>query len=163
MNRMYSFSVFPSLLKRRPQAYAVVTGNADHPAVHGTVRFYQTPLGVLVAAEITGLPTAKDKCRAPIFGFHIHSGTACTGTEEEPFADALSHYDPNGCPHPYHAGDMPPLFGVNGRAFAAFLTDRFTLRQITGRTVIVHSAPDDFTTQPAGNAGERIACGVITA
>lgn len=163
MNRMYSFSFFPSLLKRKPQAYAVVTGSDKHPTVHGTVRFYQTPQGVLVAAEFTGLPTAAGECSSPIFGFHIHSGSSCTGTEEDPFADALSHYDPNGCPHPYHPGDLPPLFGVNGRAFAAFLTDRFSLREVIGRTVIVHASPDDFTTQPAGNSGERIACGRITA
>ena len=42
-----------------------------------------------------------------------------------------------------------------------FLTDRFTLKEIIGRTVVIHSMPDDFTSQPSGNSGEKIACGVI--
>ncbi|MBP3600475.1 MAG: superoxide dismutase family protein [Clostridia bacterium] len=57
---------------------------------------------------------------------------------------------------------MPPLFEVNGRAFSVFLTDRFSVPQILGKTVIIHALPDDFTTQPSGNAGEKIACGIIT-
>ena len=56
---------------------------------------------------------------------------------------------------------MPPLFSNDGYALQAFLTDRFTVRDIIGRTVILHDEVDDFTSQPAGNAGERIACGVI--
>ena len=48
-------------------------------------------------------------------------------------------------------------------AFQIFLTDRFTICEIVGRTVIVHSGPDDFTTQPSGNAGSKIACGQIRA
>ena len=52
---------------------------------------------------------------------------------------------------------------VNGYAFSAFLTDRFTVKEIVGRTVIMHSSPDDFTSQPSGNAGEKIACGEIVA
>ena len=71
------------------------------------------------------------------------------------------HYNPLGCPHPYHAGDMPPIFGAAGYAFSAFVTDRFTVRDVVGRSVILHGSPDDFTTQPSGNAGEKIACGEI--
>jgi Cu-Zn family superoxide dismutase len=56
---------------------------------------------------------------------------------------------------------MPPLFGNQGYAFLMFLTDRFTAREIIGKTVIIHDKPDDFTTQPAGNSGNKIACGVI--
>ena len=73
----------------------------------------------------------------------------------------MTHYNPKDCPHPYHAGDMPPLFGNNGEAFMAFMTDRFTVEEIIGKTVIIHSNPDDFTTQPGGNSGEKIACGKI--
>ena len=69
---------------------------------------------------------------------------------------------PNACLHPYHAGDMPPLFAVGSRAFLAFFTDRFTASEIFGKTVIVHDGRDDFTTQPSGNAGKKIACGVIS-
>ena len=56
---------------------------------------------------------------------------------------------------------MPPLFGCNGAAFSVFLTDRITVNEIIGKTVIIHSDPDDFTSQPSGNAGTKIACGVI--
>ena len=85
----------------------------------------------------------------------------CTGTADDPFADALTHYNPQCCPHPAHAGDMPPLIANNGYAIQAFLTDRFTVREILGKTVIIHDSADDFSSQPAGNAGARIACGVI--
>lgn len=79
----------------------------------------------------------------------------------DPFADAMSHYNPNGCGHPNHAGDLPLLFGNNGFALSLFLTNRFYIDEVIGRTVILHDHPDDFTTQPAGNSGTKIACGVI--
>ena len=77
------------------------------------------------------------------------------------FADVGKHYNPQNCPHPAHAGDMPPFFSNNGYAVQMFLTDRFTVEEIIGKTIIVHSGPDDFTSQPAGNAGMKIACGEI--
>ena len=73
----------------------------------------------------------------------------------------MKHYNPHGCDHPYHAGDLPPLFETSGLALSAFLTDRFTVDEVIGRTVIIHDQPDDFTTQPSGNSGTKIACGVI--
>lgn len=79
----------------------------------------------------------------------------------DPFSNAMAHYNPENCPHPYHAGDMPPLFGNQGYAFLMFLTDRFMVRNVIGKTVIIHDNPDDFTTQPSGNSGAKIACGVI--
>ena len=57
---------------------------------------------------------------------------------------------------------MPPLFGADGYAFLAFVSSRFTVNEILGKTVIIHSGVDDFKTQPSGNAGEKIACGVIS-
>ncbi len=150
-----------SIMRRRPHAEASIAGSPAYPGIRGTVRFYQTAAGVLVVAHITGLPTSADVCRAPVFAMHIHGGGSCTGTAADPFADAMTHYNPHDCLHPYHAGDLPPLFGVSGTAFSAVLTDRFRVREIVGRCVIVHGSPDDFTTQPAGNAGEKIACGVI--
>lgn len=152
---------FLSLIRQKPQAIARVNGSPDHPDLKGTAAFYQTRAGVIVASQISGLPTNKDICHQPIFAFHIHGGGSCSGNETDYFADAMGHYNPNNCPHPYHAGDMPPLFGVNGNAFLAFLTNRFTVKDVIGRTVIIHSNPDDFTTQPSGNSGARIACGVI--
>ena len=150
-------------LQRRPDALAFISGSGDYPAIRGTAVFYQTDCGVLVAAELRGLPNPKERCAAPVFGFHIHEGGRCAGTEENPFADAKGHFNPGGCEHPHHAGDMPPLFGNRGYALSVFLTDRFTVREVIGRTVIVHARPDDFTTQPSGNAGAMIACGEIRA
>lgn len=80
---------------------------------------------------------------------------------DDPLADAMAHYDPGSCEHPHHAGDLPPLFGNNGFALCAFLTNRFSVDEVVGRTVIIHDRPDDFTTQPSGNSGMKIACGVI--
>ena len=97
-------------------------------------------------------------CGQRIFGFHIHEGTRCSGTSVDHFADAGSHYNPSNCPHPMHAGDLPPLFVNNGRAWFATITPQFT---VSGHTVIVHSDPDDFHTRPSGNSGEKIACGMI--
>jgi len=121
--------------------------------VRGTVKFYQQPGGVLVVADISGLPGQDG-----FYGFHIHEGTGCTGAG---FADTRNHYDPRSRTHPNHAGDLPPLLGGNGRAYMAVLTDRFSIPEVLGRTVVIHSDPDDFTTQPSGNAGIKIACGVI--
>ena len=154
-------SEYASLLQRNPNAYAVIRGSRTYHQIRGSVRFYQTASGVLVAAEVAGLPAPRGRCEAPVFGFHIHEGSTCSGDDTDPFADALTHYDPQQCPHPYHAGDLPPLFGVRGYAVSIFLTGRFSVREIVGKTVIIHSMPDDFTTQPAGNAGTKIACGEI--
>ena len=151
------------LLRRLPNAVAVIDGNAQNRAVHGTVKFYQgAESGVFVVANIYGLPASSEVCKSHIFAFHIHGGSDCGGNEEDPFANAGTHYNPGNCSHPYHAGDMPPLFGVDGRAFLAFLTDRFNVNEILGKTVVIHDRPDDFTTQPSGNAGNKIACGVIS-
>lgn len=151
----------PSLLCGRPQAAARITGSSRYPGISGTVRLYQTRLGAVVWAEIRGLPEADGPCRERIFGFHIHAGTDCGGTADDAFADAMSHYDPSGCGHPNHAGDLQPLFGNGGFALSLFLTDRFSVEEVIGRTVIIHDRPDDFTTQPSGNSGTKIACGVI--
>ena len=152
-----------AVLRRRPDARAIIRGSEKYPGLSGVVRFYQTRRGVLVFAKVSGLPETAEPCGNKIFAFHIHSGGQCTGDSIDPFADALAHYNPEECPHPAHAGDLPPLFSNHGYAFQVFLTDRFMVRQIIGRTVIVHSSPDDFTTQPSGNAGSKIACGQIRA
>ena len=152
---------FSTLLGRMPQAAAQISGSASYPGIHGHVYFYQLGGGVLVAAEIYGLPAPVGACVQPVFGFHIHEGEACSGDAKDPFASAGGHYNPGKCLHPYHAGDLPPLFGVNGFAFAVSLNGRFSINEIIGRTVIIHAKPDDFTTQPSGNSGEKIACGKI--
>ncbi len=153
---------FSPLLQRLPDAVAVMNGGPNNSKIHGTVKFYQAADGVLIVADIQGLPDAAGMCGNGIFAFHIHGGADCSGNAEDPFANAGTHYNPGNCPHPYHAGDMPPLFGAGGRAFLAFVTNRSTARELIGKTVIIHDRPDDFTTQPSGNAGNKIACGVIS-
>lgn len=137
-------------------AAAFVRGSEKYPSVRGKVSFVQKKEGVLVCARIRGLPKGSS-----FLGFHIHSGGFCSGSAQDPFADALGHYNPSAKLHPFHAGDLPPLL-VNGQsAYLSFVTGRFAVPEILGRAVIIHSAPDDFTTQPSGASGERIACGVI--
>jgi len=150
-----------SLLRYRPQASASIAGSESCPGLSGTVWFYQTKEGVIVLAEVSGLPHSALPCHEQIFGFHIHEGTGCRGNMDDPFAGAMSHYDPCGCGHPHHAGDLPPLFGNNGFALSLFLTNRFSVDEVVGKTVIIHNQPDDFTTQPSGGSGTKIACGVI--
>lgn len=152
---------FSYLFRSKPMAVAEMRGSINHPNIQGLVWFYRTEFGVIVVSDIMGLPTSTNACNSPIFAFHIHGGNECSGNASDPFANAGMHYNPNNCPHPYHAGDLPPLFGANGNAFSAVLTDRFTIDEIIGKTVIIHSNPDDFTTQPSGNSGSKIACGVI--
>ena len=144
-------------------AKAEIRGGKGHRNIQGTVTFKQTKLGVLVTAKIDGLPTSKDKCKGRFFGFHIHEGDSCTGNATDEFANALSHYNPNNCEHPLHAGDLPPLLENNGYAYMSVLVDKFDVKEIIGKVVIIHDMPDDFTTQPSGHSGSRIACGVIRA
>ena len=155
------FVNFVNLFSRVPDGVAIISGSRDYPAIHGVVRFYSVKSGVMVRAEISGLPRGNPHCGSPVFGFHIHSGSLCSGNSSDPFADAMGHFDPASCPHPYHAGDLPPLFGAGGRAVSVFLTDRFSVPQILGKAIIIHSSPDDFHSQPSGNSGSKIACGII--
>ena len=140
-------------LKIKPVAAAELRGDAEHILLRGTVKLYQLPGGVLVEADLTGLPPTDS-----FFGFHIHEGNACTGTD---FADTGPHYNPLDVPHPDHAGDLPPLLGNHGRAYMLVLTDRFSIKDVIGRTVVIHSMPDDFRSQPAGDSGIKIGCGVF--
>ncbi len=154
---------YPMLnIKKRPYAFAIIKGNDEYPRINGIVFFYKVQAGVLISIQLKGLPMSDDICKKTIFAVHIHSGNSCTGNSTDPFADAMTHYNPDNCPHPYHAGDLPPIFGANGFGVSVFLTNRFSTEEIIGKTVIIHSAPDDFTTQPSGNSGTKIGCGVIS-
>lgn len=152
---------FLRVLQQSPNAFADIKGSSDYPEINGRVSFYQTKYGVLVQVQVFGLPKPSTICKQRIFAFHIHSGFSCTGNESDPFANAMTHYNPYNCGHPSHAGDLLPLWSNDGYCFEVFLTDRFSVNEVIGKTVIIHSNPDDFTTQPAGNAGEKIACGKI--
>lgn len=141
----------------RPLAVAEVRGE-DPSGPAGTVAFYPRDGGALVVVDVCRLPAGGSLCAGGIFGFHIHEGDSCIGAG---FPETKGHLNPEECPHPYHAGDLPPLFACGDRAFMAVLTDRFRIPDIIGRTVVIHSWPDDFTTQPSGDSGAKIACGVI--
>lgn len=137
-----------------PNAIAMIRGSEAYPNLRGQVRFSQRKCCVLVEVNVQGLPNTEPG----FFGFHIHGGNSCTG---DGFANTGSHYNPENTPHPSHAGDLPPLLYCRGGAYLHVLTERFRVEDILGRTVVIHNRADDFTTQPAGNAGEKIACGVI--
>ncbi len=139
---------------RRVEAMALVKGGEKFPLICGQVFFFQTRKGVIVRAKISHLPDTK----AMFYGFHIHEGGSCEG---EGFPKTGGHYDMENNPHPEHMGDMPPLISSSGEAYMEFLTNRFCLREIIGKTVVIHGGTDDFRTQPSGDAGEKIACGVI--
>ena len=140
-------------------AYANVKGSVNYPNINGKVKFVKKSNGILITAEIFNLPIIDNVNQ--IYGFHIHEGNECTGNQEDYFKNAASHFSKVESPHPYHSGYMPPLFGNNGYAYLSFFTNKFTLNDIIGKVVIVHSHPDDFHTDPSGNSGEKIACGKI--
>lgn len=149
------------VMRGRPFACAKIRGSSQYPDVEGEVNFFKTRNGVLVAACIEGLPISLENCQPNIFALHIHEGTECVDGET-PFDSAGEHYNPNSCPHPAHSGDLPPLFaGKNGYAYMSVWTDRISLEEIIGKTIIIHGSRDDFTTQPSGDSNGRIACGVI--
>lgn len=139
----------------RPDAVAHIQGGDKAPSLSGKVQFYQKSRSVLVVANISGLPQNSD---SGFFALHIHVGGSCLG---ENFSNTGSHYNPTEAPHPSHAGDLPPLMLCHGGAYLAVQTDRFSVQDILGRTVVIHSGSDDFKSQPAGDSGTKIACGVI--
>ena len=141
-------------LRCMPEAFAIIKGGTNAPKLCGTVRFYQLENSVLIVASIQGLPASE----SGFFGFHIHEGKSCRG---ENFYETGSHFNTNNKPHPSHSGDLPPLILCNGGAYMSFTTDRFCVNEVIGRTIVIHNMPDDFTTQPAGNSGIKIACGRI--
>ena len=131
--------------------------------VRGTATFTQVGEKVRVVAKVSGLkPNAEH-------GFHVHEKGDCSS------GDGMStggHFNPLGTPHgqhgtaPHHAGDLPSLkadasgnaaidFTASGIAVGSGATD------VVGKGLIVHRDPDDYKTQPTGNAGPRLACAVI--
>ena len=129
--------------------------------VAGKVTFTKTADGVEVSAELTGLTPGEH-------GFHIHEFGDCS------MADGVcagAHFNPTGKPHggpdspEHHAGDFGNLTADSAGKATLKLVDKSLMLNgpdsIVGRAIIVHADPDDLTTQPSGNAGARIGCGVI--
>jgi Cu-Zn family superoxide dismutase len=131
----------------------------------GTLTLAQTPLGVLITGELTGLPEGAH-------GLHVHDVGRC----DPPFTSAGGHFNPTQRQHGFrnragfHAGDLPSF---SSPASGSTRVDHFT-REVTlgtgptslldpdGSSLVVHASIDDYATDPAGNSGARIACGVIT-
>jgi Cu-Zn family superoxide dismutase len=138
---------------------APTTGNT----ASGQVRFASSGGKVLVSGEVRGLkPNAEH-------GFHVHEKGDCSS------GDGMStggHYNPGGAPHGrhgaggHHAGDLPSL-RADAAGVARFSFESTTLTvgsgaaDVVGKGLIVHRDPDDYKTQPTGNAGPRLACAVI--
>lgn len=132
---------------------------------HGSVSLSQTPHGVLLVANLTGLPEGTH-------GFHIHE----TGKCEPPFQSAGGHFNPGGTSHGFlnaegfHAGDMPNIHvPASGTLQLEVLNSEVSLDPDVegslfdedGSAIMVHSRADDYASDPAGNAGDRIACGIV--
>ena len=132
--------------------------------VQGTLNFSEVRGIVSVNGTITGL-----KPNAP-HAFHVHEKGDCSKPD---FTSAGSHYNPTNQPHgawdgaKHHVGDMPQLMAdASGTAQVSFNSESLKLRgpdSIIGKAVIVHRDRDDVNAQPVGNAGPRLACGVIKA
>lgn len=147
-------------------AIARVKGGNLYPDIDGIVYFKDVSGGTEITAEIYNLPPYRPgtPTSQPIgpFGFHIHQFGICEITDpNDPFASAGEHYNPTNQPHGNHAGDLPVLFSNDGFSFMKVFTDRFKVQDVIGRSIIIHENPDDYRTQPSGNSGTRIACGVI--
>lgn len=154
---------YPSI---RVTAAARIHGGPLAPAISGWVWFFEEPDGTGVWVNVTGLPPYRPGTgtEAPIgpHGFHIHEfGNCSVGDPTNPFTAAGEHWNPTNQPHGNHVGDFPVLFSNNGTASMYFFTDKFRVRDIIGRSIIIHQNPDDYRSQPAGNSGKRLACGVI--
>ena len=135
------------------------TGNATS----GTVKFVQSGDRVTVSGEVRGLkPNAEH-------GFHIHEKGDCSSGDG---MSAGGHFNPEGKPHgqhgrpAHHAGDLPSLMS-DASGVARFSFQSASTRvgsgttDVIGKGLIVHRDPDDYQTQPTGNAGPRLACAVI--
>lgn len=151
--------LFSDILEdNEPQALAWITGGSGAPALSGLVKFYNTPYGgTLVEAELFGLPDPAQQGASNFYAMHIHETGDCTNG----FQNTGGHFNPSGAAHPDHAGDLLPLFSNQGYAWIAFYDKRFLIPQILGRSVVIHQMPDDFHSQPSGNSGSKIGCGVI--
>lgn len=131
------------------EIYALINGTKDYPNLRGKITFSEVYGGTMVCVSVEGLPENEG---GNFYGFHIH---------EETESGVGSHYNPEGRKHPFHAGDFPVLLGNRGFAWCKFYTNRFYPEDVIGKCVVIHLLPDDYRSQPAGNAGDKIACGVI--
>src|SRR5438477_9063658 len=143
------------------KAIAVLHPTQDNK-VSGTVMFTEVADGVQVHAEIAGLTPGKH-------GFHVHEFGDCSAADA---SSAGAHFNPTNQPHAgpdaaaRHEGDMGNIEAdASGNAKLDYVDHQISLandaKSVIGRSVVVHAKPDDLKTQPSGDSGARIACGVI--
>ena len=143
------------------KAVAVLHPTAGNK-VSGTVTFTEVADGVQVQAEITGLTPGNH-------GFHVHEFGDCSAADA---SSAGAHFNPTNKPHAgpddteRHVGDMGNVEAdSSGKAKLEYLDHQISLtndqQSVIGRSVVVHAKADDLKSQPAGDSGARIACGVI--
>jgi superoxide dismutase, Cu-Zn family len=161
-----SLSYFHASFEDTGKAMAQIIGGPLAPEINGFVIFTDVDGGAEVFVEVSGLPAFKPSRgrKNPVgpHGFHIHEKGSCEiGNPKSPFLAAGGHWNPTNEPHGNHAGDFPVLFSNNGYARMSFFTSKFTVAQVIGKTILIHENPDDYRTQPAGDAGRRLACGII--
>lgn len=132
-------------------------------SVAGTVRFESAGGKVAVTAEVSGLKPNSEH------GFHVHEKGDCSAPDA---TSAGGHFNPGTKSHAHysgaerHAGDMPNLKAdASGNAKYRWESDMLAVgsgaANVIGRSVVIHRDPDDYSSQPAGNSGPRLACGVI--
>ena len=144
-----------------PQAHAKIKGSKEYPDIRGNVYLYEVYNGTVLLGELMGIPEELEKKYGGFFGFHIHEGNTCINDTKVPYEKTKGHFNPNQTQHPYHLGDLPPLFATKGMAWGMIYIDKFKPQDIVNRTLVIHEHPDDFHTQPSGNSGGKIACGEI--
>jgi Cu-Zn family superoxide dismutase len=147
---------------RDPTAQATLESRSASAAT-GQVSLVEHAGTVRAHVEIHGLAPGSEH------GFHIHDTGDCSAPDA---SSAAGHFNPGGTPHgragtkPHHAGDIPSVVADgNGNVKADLVVTGITLVpgpvSVVGRALVLHAKRDDFTSQPAGDAGPRIACGVI--
>lgn len=148
------------VVRRNVTAIAVISG-VNSQGITGTIRFTRLSKGVKITGEIYGLTPGKH-------GFHIHEKGLCEGPD---FSTAGGHFNPDGKKHgsthseERHKGDFGNIiaddYGVAKFTYTDYSISFKGANSIIGRSVIVHEKEDDLKTDPSGNSGSRIGCGVI--